>query len=496
MIDESKNRRFYAVRHEDDIPQDGKGILIPRITPLSINTEKRSSTNFNFLSLFPILLPIVLVSIGGMFGVKAVSSMNTALVPQISIINSFTSQVDPLNYGVQISLREPSFFIETRDAFIDSSLSFIEVDLVTMKLRNFTNGVLVESMPILSKSQNGSWCQTQAGLYKVETKKEKHFSAIGQVYQPWSLSFQSNFYIHGWSQYADGNKVSEDFSGDCIRLDSADAKRLFSEVKIGTPILVHEVEIDTKPFLYEPKVPELKTPHYLIADVDSSTVLASSDLDAPAPIASVTKLMTAVIATEYISLDKNVDVQQPTFVQSLIPRLGDRNQVSMYSLLQLLLVESSNEAAEVIAAELGRDKFMELMNQKALEIGMTDTYFVDPSGLGSENVSSVGDLLRLTQYIRKNRNFIFELTLNQDIPTSYVSGEFGDLSNFNEVKGLENFIGGKVGETKAAGQTSVSLHTLSVKGESRTIAVIILGSEDRNHDVTELLHYAEEHFGN
>ncbi|MBP9836852.1 MAG: L,D-transpeptidase family protein [Candidatus Pacebacteria bacterium] len=495
MIDESKKRRFYAVRHEDDIPQDGKGVLIPRISHINNRAETRGDSSFNFLALLPVLGIVMLFGLG-VFGVQTVSSMNTASVPQISIVNSYTSQIEPLNYGVQVSLREPSFFTETRDAFIDSELSFIEVDLVAMKLRNFTNGILVESMPIISKGQNGSWCQTQAGLYKIETKKEKHFSAIGQVYQPWSLSFQSNFYIHGWSLYADEKPVSEDFAGDCIRLNIDDAERLFKEVKVGTPILVHEADVSTEPFLYEPKVPDLKTPHYLIADVDSSTVLASSDLDAPAPIASITKLMTAVIATEYISLDRNVAVSQPTFVQSLVPRLGDRSQVSMYSLLQLLLVESSNEAAEVIASELGRDKFMALMNQKAVDIGMTDTYFIDPSGLGAENVSSVSDLLRLTQYIHKNRNFIFELTVNQYIPTSYVSGEFGDLLNFNEVKGLDNFIGGKVGETKAAGQTSISLHNLEVKGKLRTIAVIILGSEDRNHDVTELLHYAEKHFGN
>ena len=495
MIDESNKRRFYAVRHEDDIPQDGKGVLIPKIFRLNSRVEKRSDPSFNFLALLPVLGVILLVGLG-MFGVQTVSSMNTASVPQVSIINPYTSQIAPLNYGVQVSLHEPGFFTETRDAFIDSGLSFIEVDLVAMKLKSFTNGVLSLSMPILSKGQNGSWCQTQAGLYKVETKKEEHFSAIGQVYQPWSLSFQSNFYIHGWSKSADKTPITEDFAGDCIRLNDADAERLFNEVVVGTPILVHEAKLDAEPFLYEPKVPDLKTPHYLIADVDSSTVLASSDLDAPAPIASVTKLMTAVIATEYISLDRNVSINQPTFVPSLVPRLGDRSQVSMYSLLQLLLVESSNEAAEVIAAELGRDEFINLMNQKAVEIGMTDTYFIDPSGLGAENVSSVGDLLRLTQYIHKNRSFIFELTANQDIPTSYVSGEFGDLLNFNEVEGLDNFIGGKVGETKAAGQTSVSLHHLSVKGKERIIAVIILGSEDRNHDVTELLDYAEKHFGN
>ena len=490
MIDESPKRRFYAVRHEEDTPQFGKGLLIP-----SLKKRKRSSgvkIDQSFF-LFPVLALLVFGL--GFLGVQTVASVNTASVPQISIVNPNTSEIEPLNYGVQVAFTQAGFFNETRDAFIDSEVTFLEADLIEMKLRYFDNGVLVENVPILSKGEAGSWCQTPAGIYKVETKKENYFSTIGQVYQPWSLSFQSNFYIHGWSNYGNKTPVAEDFTGDCIRLKSEDAERIFKMVKVNTPILVHEENFSNEPFMYEPKIGDLKTTHYLIADVDSSTVLAASDLDKAVPIASITKLMTAVIATEYINLDKNVSVNQPTFVHSLIPRLGDRQQVSMYSLLQLLLVESSNEAAEVIATELGRERFIERMNEKAKEIGMVDTYFIDPSGLGAENVSSVGDLLRLTQYIYKNRKFIFELTANQDIPTSYVSGEFGELVNFNKVEGLDNFIGGKVGETNAAGQTSVSLHYLEVKGEKRVVAVIVLGSEDKNHDVLELLRYAEEHFG-
>ncbi len=490
MIDESPKRRFYAVRHEEDMPQSGKGLLIPN----SFGQRKRRKTfRFHQGFLFPALA--LLVFGVGFLGVQTVASVNTASVPQISIVNPNTSEIEPLNYGIQVAFTQSGFFNETRDAFIDSAVTFLEADLIEMKLRYFDEGVLVENVPILSKGMSGSWCQTPAGIYKIEGKKENYFSTVGQVYQPWSLSFQSNFYIHGWSSYGDKTQVPEDFTGDCIRLQTEDAERIFKLVKVNTPVLVHEENFSGEPFLYEPKIGDLKTPNYLIADVESSTVLASSDLDKIVPIASVTKLMTAVIATEYINLDKNVAVNQPTFVQSLIPRLGDRQQVSMYSLLQLLLVESSNEAAEVIASQLGREKFMEQMNQKAKEIGMVDTYFIDPSGLGAENVSSVGDLLRLAQYIYKNRKFIFELTANQDVPISYVSGEFGELVNFNKVEGLDNFIGGKVGETNAAGQTSVSLHNLEVKGEKRVIAVIVLGSEERNKDVLELLQYAEEHFG-
>jgi D-alanyl-D-alanine carboxypeptidase len=77
----------------------------------------------------------------------------------------------------------------------------------------------------------------------------------------------------------------------------------------------------------------------------------------------------------------------------------------------------------------------------------------------------------------------------------YVTGEFSGLANFNTVDGTDNFIGGKIGETTAAGQTSVTLHTLNVQGEERVVAIIILGSESRNADVTALLAYAQERFG-
>jgi len=168
--------------------------------------------------------------------------------------------------------------------------------------------------------------------------------------------------------------------------------------------------------------------------------------------------------------------------------------VSMYSLLQLLLVESSNEAAEVIAAQLGRERFISLMNDKAAAIGMRQTRFADPSGLSAQNASSLRDLLLLAQYIHRNRSFIIEITANQNLPTAYVGNEFGQLVNFNLIKGVDSFVGGKVGETLAAGQTSLSLHRFLVRGQERIISIIILGSSNRDADILTLFRYAEEKF--
>ena len=508
--DEPGSRRFYAVNDAEDtstilhgslIP-DGKFLFTPRAyveaVDDTITIRRFSKTKVVAMSLSLLLIVAAsfgsfnyLNSSGGFVQLASVlSSGNSPVVVE----NPYTQKQTPLNYGVQLAMTQPDFFTDTRNAFIESSKTFIEVDLVNMQLRFFDQGVLREQVPILSKGKVDSWWETPAGLYQVKAKNKKLFSTFGNIFQPWSLSFQGNFFIHGWPEYPDGSPVSDDYAGGGIRLSNDDAKKLYSLTTVNTPILVYEKPAPTDNFVYEPKIPDLVTPNYLIADIESSTVLASSDLNNQAPIASLVKLMTALVAADYINLDKTVSIRQPTFVQSLIPRLSGMGSVSMYSLLQLLLVESSNEAADVIAAQVGREQFIAYMNEKAVSLGMINTTFTDPSGLDEGNISTVGDLLRLVQYIYNNRRFIIDLTANQDLPSAYISGQFGTLENFNKVKELDNFIGGKVGETEAAGQTSITLHKLTVKGQERVLVIVLLGSSHRNADVKELLTYAQERF--
>lgn len=504
---ESVRRRFYAVCYDEETTAVSAGSLIPvgqfSYTP-AMTTGGVAEVRVSYTTrlaryrgwVLGLLVAITAVTSGTRIdGQQLMASLSTlSVAPTVLIENPYPPVQTPLNYGVDVTFPEPNFFNETRETFINSQQTFVEVNLSTKYLRFFVAGVLQQEVPIYTKGASGSWWETPAGLYDVTFKKDNLFSAVGQVYLPWSIGFQGNFIIHGWPKYPNGEPVPEDYPIGGIRLADEDAKLIYQLVAKATPILVYEEPVTTSKFVYEPKIPELVTPHYLIADIESSTVLASSDLDAVAPIASITKLMTALVAAEHINLDKSVNIIEPTFVQSLIPRLSERNRVSMYSLLQLLLSESSNEAADVIADQLGRSQFIIYMNKKAQAIGMENTVFADPSGLSSDNVSTVRDLLRLVQYLRQNHQFIIALTRDQNLSTAYTGGEFGKLTNFNFVKGTDNFLGGKVGETMAAGQTSVTLHTLSVKGEERTIVIIILGSQSRNEDVLQLLAYAQAHF--
>lgn len=487
--------------YAEDQPREGRGMLIPgkklshpkhTFTP---NSARSSSAQFGTRVVVTAvaLFAIVVISLTG-YGV--VSQTNLASAPTVTIIDPHTKSSTALEYGPQVALSQDGFFSETRDAFIEEGLTFVEVDISKKVLRFFKNGVLFQTAEVLGIGETGSWFETPSGLYKVERKDDKYFTNISQVNLPWQITFQGNFVIHGWPTQNDGTPVTSDFIGGGIRISDESAQALYSEVQMGTPVLVHASDEEVRDtFVYEPPVPELDTPHYLIADIDNGTVLAATDLSAAAPIASLTKLMTAVVAAEHINLDGRIRVTSPTFVTSLIPRLSERSSVSMYSLLQLLLVESSNEAAETIAGEIGRDDFIEAMNAKARQLGMMQTHFADPSGLSAENVSSVGDLYRLTKYIKDDRSFIFEITDNKKIPSAYVGGEFDGLINFNEVKDMSSFVGGKVGETTAAGQTSVSLHKLSLQGEDRTVVVILLGSDGRTEDIETLVSYVEQRFG-
>lgn len=482
--------------HESDIPTMSKGSLIP-FKPLSVTPALPPRPNTLLLAARAgvVALFVAMLGLAGTVGYGSMLQSSQAASPIVTIVDPVTLSVAPFDYGPQAALSKTPFFVETRDAFIDDEMTFIEIDIETQQLRFFAKGVLAYSAEILAVAETGSWWDVEAGLYKVNDKKEAFFSNLAQTVMPWTITFQENFMIHGVPAYPDGAAVPDTMTAGGIRLATKDAEELFQLVGSNTPVLVHTKVTAPDSFVYKPSVPDITAPHYFVADLDNNAILASSDIDVAVPIASLTKLMTAVVASEELPLDRRVFVTAPNFVTSLIPRLAERSSVSMYSLLQLLLVESSNEAAEVIASEFGRDAFLVAMNAKARQLGMLNTEFTDPSGLSAGNVSTVSDLYRLTQHIAQNRSFILDITKDVSLPSAYVGGDFAGLVNFNEVEDVTGFVGGKVGETRAAGQTSISLHELSIGGTTRTVVVIILNSTGRTKDVQALVSFVEDRFG-
>lgn len=401
-----------------------------------------------------------------------------------------------LTYGAWPELANPTFHAAVIQKLTEEGVSFISADLERMELVVYQNGVPALAVPILSKGKAGSWWETPAGFYQVQSMAENHFSSFGSVYQPWSIAFQGNFFIHGWPYYPDGTPVAQSHSGGCIRLSTEDAEQVYALAALSMPVLVYDSAKSGDGFQYRSRGPEIAAPIYLIADVRNSTVLASRREEDSVPIASITKLITGLVVTDYLNLDRVVTVPAGALVYSAVPRLRTGLKASVHDLLFPLLMESSNEAAEALASVLGRGYFISLMNNKAAAIGLDSTTLVDPTGAGEGNVSTAEDLFALLKYAADNRRFLLAIT-NGSLLTEDVYGKvtFANLDNFNEAPKVgATLVGGKVGQTLAANETYAGVFSVSIGGEPRDIAVVILGSSNVQSDLGKAIEFVKEHY--
>lgn len=154
----------------------------------------------------------------------------------------------------------------------------------------------------------------------------------------------------------------------------------------------------------DPTKLQLASVHALIVDVDTQEVLYERNPDAIVPIASVTKLMTAMVTLDDASqapLDEwiTVDVSQTEEMKNVFSHVRIGSQLQRRDMLLLALMASENRAAATLAHHYsgGYEAFIQAMNRKARELGMTGSHFVEPTGLSPHNVSTPRDLARLIQ---------------------------------------------------------------------------------------------------
>lgn len=148
---------------------------------------------------------------------------------------------------------------------------------------------------------------------------------------------------------------------------------------------------------------------FALIDVTSGRILYSSHGDQELPIASLTKIMTAIVAIEHGKLDEMVTVGRNAFAKegsSLYLQLGE--EMSLRNMLYGLMLRSGNDAATAIAEHIGgsEEGFAHLMNEKARLIGLEHTHFQNPHGLDAkDHYSSANDLAKLTAYALHNPDF-------------------------------------------------------------------------------------------
>jgi D-alanyl-D-alanine carboxypeptidase len=205
--------------------------------------------------------------------------------------------------------------------------------------------------------------------------------------------------------------------------------------------------------------------------------------------------MTGVVASELIYLEHSITLTSGMLsakIQSFPFKPGEN--YSAFDLLYPMFMESSNGAASALAAFVGENQFVKAMNAKALSLGMKDSNFVDPAGIGDDNKATARDLATLAQYILDKRNFLFDITKGKNY-LQFGPSHFSDIRNFNEFASEESLLGMKNGQTTDARQTMLSVWKLKDQGGTvRNIAIVVLGSDDRKKDTESLLEWAKASF--
>src|ERR1051326_6409918 len=149
-------------------------------------------------------------------------------------------------------------------------------------------------------------------------------------------------------------------------------------------------------------VPDVRAAAAIIYDPETGKVLWEENSQDQRSIASITKMMTAVVFMETNpDLTQEVIVQRGDVFQASTTKLRANDKVTADELLRLLLIASDNAAARVLAriSPYGSDGFIARMNDKAADLGLTATHYADPSGLLSDNVSSAYDMARLVTFV-------------------------------------------------------------------------------------------------
>jgi D-alanyl-D-alanine carboxypeptidase len=225
---------------------------------------------------------------------------------------------------------------------------------------------------------------------------------------------------------------------------------------------------------------------YIVLDPDTEYPLAAKNSDMPVPIASTTKIMTAMVVMDSYDLDKVVTIpHEAAAIEGSEIQLMTNETMTVKNLLYGLLLNSGNDAGTALSL-IDNDKasFVNKMNAKAQLLGMTNTHYDDPVGLDDTGHSSARDLALLTRYALTNQVFSEIVgTVHYTIWSADKKYKH-DLTNTNRLINpvepyyLPSAIGVKTGNTDGAGHCLVS--AIKLKNGKPVVAVVLHTTEDAN----------------
>lgn len=244
------------------------------------------------------------------------------------------------------------------------------------------------------------------------------------------------------------------------------------------------------------EVPKINSKAYVVLDRNSNTILLGKNEKTKRKMASTTKIMTALIIIENYNLNETIEISKKaagTGGSRLGLKTGDK--ITIIDLLYGLMLKSGNDTAVALAEYAGGNiqGFAELMNKKALELGLYNTNFETPHGLDAENhYTTAYELALLSNYALNNKKFA-QIVRTKNY-TVTINGHPKTISNTNELLGNMNGIYGiKTGFTNGANRCLVT----ACKRNDIDIICVVLGADtkkDRTQDSIKLINYTFKNF--
>ena len=258
----------------------------------------------------------------------------------------------------------------------------------------------------------------------------------------------------------------------------------------------------------ELNAPQISAKAAFFIDSKNGETLYAKNIHQRLPIASLVKVMTVLIALEYKSMDDQFLVsQRATEMEPDKMLLIAGERLTLKELLYGVFLISANDAAEVLAEEVTgdreeftsqsegsedrRSRFIDLMNSKAKQLGMKDSYFANPTGFDEDSdnsYSSVFDLAILTRYLIRNYPEVVKISKTEHIflPQTKDHQDYDMYSGINLLTSYPGVVGFKTGYTPEAGLTLITL----CRKDGHEVIGVLLGSEDRRDEARELLDYS------
>jgi D-alanyl-D-alanine endopeptidase (penicillin-binding protein 7) len=236
-------------------------------------------------------------------------------------------------------------------------------------------------------------------------------------------------------------------------------------------------------------VPDLRAAAAIAFNPETGEVLWQENGQAKRPIASITKVMTALVFLEdNPDLSQQITIERSDTYAASTTYLRANERIALNDVLHLTLIPSDNAAARALArvSHGGTASFVERMNEKAIELGLENTTFADPSGLNAANVSSAYDLSRLISYASSDERIASIMRIQRH--TVQTSRRAISFNNTNKLLagGEVDVMAGKTGFISKAGYCLATL--LRLPQSQQTVAVVVLGAQSNTGRFWETRH--------